>query len=376
MIAEDVAFFFSLGGLIVWLKATGAYRRQPMPEPTDAPADWSQVSVVIPCRNEAGTIFSAVQSVLSASQGRCELVMVDDHSTDSSAEEAKRALLSSSALHRIITPPPCPPDWSGKNWACHQGVLHTSRKYILFIDADVELQAQGACQALAQAQSHGWDLTTAIPWHKNPTWWEQCMALFYGLLFVPTAPYQEPENGRIFAVGQFLLFKRTAYEKIGGHAAIKQVLAEDVTLARIIHTSGLSFMCWTGETAFHVRMYPTFKAWLTGWRRNLRLGFGHSNLRAVAELVLVFSLWLNPLIYGFKKFPVGVDPWLGGLTVIAFIWLIVGSREWGRFKGFGGATMVIGIPISLLSFFGLSGVAALDQIRKRSVSWKDRIYKI
>jgi chlorobactene glucosyltransferase len=366
---EDIAFLFSLAGFVAWLTRTGAYRRRILPYVPGLKSDFSKLSIVIPARNEEHQIAKCIQSLVQATRGQAEIIVVDDQSSDGTAAVVEGLKSLNPQLHLIRIGSG---EGSGKNQACARGAEACDREWILFTDADTQHQVRGTELLIAQAQGQSWDLTSALPHHLNPSWWEKLTAAFHALVFIPTAPYQDPTTARLFAIGQYLLFKRTAYEAIGGHRDLGPILAEDVELATRILNAKLNYQVWTSTSPVAVRMYTSFADFAKGWRRNIRLGMARTQIKATLELSCVYSLFVNPFVYGGSHG--SFDLWLVALAAVAMVWLVVVSREWGNFGV--GIHSALSIFVGLPLFAVISLGAAFDHLASKSVVWKDRTHKV
>jgi glycosyltransferase involved in cell wall biosynthesis len=200
------------------------------------------ISVIIPAYNEAENIAECVTSVLeSADQETSELEVwvVDDQSTDRTwaIVETLQQALNHPQLHALQGQPrPATEVWMGKNWACTQGAQQATGDYLLFLDADVRLQPGAIAAVLDQMQREPIDLLTLCPavicsclgeWLIQP--------LIIGLLATgyDFTAVNDPDQEAAFAVGQFMLFRRSAYDTLGGHRAVAGEVVEDVELARL-----------------------------------------------------------------------------------------------------------------------------------------------
>lgn len=364
--AEDIAFIFSLIGFVLWLTRTGAYRRRVLPFVQGLKPDYSKLTVVVPVRDEESNVVSCLNSINEATRGQAELIVVDDHSTDGTAKMIEALALKNLKLIRTEAGVE-----GGKNQACAKGAANSTREWILFTDADTRHRQRGTDLLVAQAQGQGWDLTSALPFHLNPSLWEKLTASFHACVFVPTAPYQEPTADRLFAIGQYLLFKRKSYLDIGGHEAVGRILAEDVELATRVLNANLNYQVWSGTNPYAVRMYDGFLPFVAGWRRNLRLGLARGSFRTALEMICVYSLFINPFLY---VNPQGsFDVWLSSLAAVAVLWLAVVAREWGNFGS--AAHTVLGFVVGPPLFAFLSLLAAVDRLMGKDIVWRNRAHR-
>jgi hypothetical protein len=230
--------------------------------------------------------------------------------------------------------------WVGKNWACTQAAQQIQSEWLLFIDADVRLQPDALRRALAQARSDQADLLSLAPrlactclaeWMVQPI-----MASLLGLGF-PIEAANDPASPVAFAAGPFMLFRRAAYEQIGGHRALAGEVVEDLALARRIKSQGLRLRYLLGLDVLELSMYSDLAALWEGWSKNWFLGLDSSVSKALgagAVVVLMFSgpwLLLGSGLVLLKLMPQQESWWLALVVLSAGgILLQLLLRLWSR----------------------------------------------
>ena len=228
------------------------------------------VSVIIPARNEEQTIRLAVLS-LACQPEICEIVVVDDQSTDDTARVLE-ALAAEVPQFRALEAGPLPEGWVGKNHAAWQGAQRATGDWLLFTDADA-LHLKGSTdRALLQAAVAGAEMLSISPSQVMGTWWERAIIPFVYCRLAQLYSYaavNDPRSPAAAANGQYLLIRRDAYEAIGGHAAVRGDVLEDVALARLAKDAGVRLFFAPDEGFVRVRMYSTFRAMWEGWTKNL-----------------------------------------------------------------------------------------------------------
>jgi chlorobactene glucosyltransferase len=258
---------------LAWrLRDSRSLDEQPAAVPPDAPS----LSVVVPARDERRNIGRLVRSVLASTYPRLELVVVDDHSMDDTAAVAL-AEAGGDARLSLVTPPPLPDDWFGKQWACAAGAAAASGELLLFTDADTAhgpelhvravnllLAADAALVTVAGAQELGslWERLV------QPQIFQLILSRFGGTERVNRSPRPLDK----IANGQFLLFRRAAYERIGAHAAVRHTVAEDLALAQRTAALGGRVVLVLGERHLSTRMYASLGELVRGWRKNVFAG--------------------------------------------------------------------------------------------------------
>ncbi len=206
------------------LKSWFNYRQ--LPElPAGSAASNAGVTVVIPARNEASRITQALESF----RGQ-KVIVVDDDSTDGT----RRIALQHGA--NVTGAPPVPPGAFGKPNACLAGARQVTTDWILFVDADTWFEAPFVDAIVRYAQKESLQCVTAFLDSKHGTFLERILLPYaFALYFagVSARSVNDPKSKEALANGQCMLFRRDAYERIGGHGAVLDSVIEDVVMARI-----------------------------------------------------------------------------------------------------------------------------------------------
>ncbi len=213
------------------------------------------IAVVIPARNEADVIGRAVGSLLRQScADSLHIFVVDDHSTDGTAEAARQATTNRSQSNQltIISGRSLPNGWSGKLWAVQQGieqalVLHP--QFLLLTDADIEHSPDNLAMLLALAESGDCDLASFMVKLHCRSFAEKLLIpafVFFFFLLYPPEWIRDPRRQTAGAAGGCMLIRPAALERIGGIAAIRQEIIDDCALARTVKSTGGKV--WLGVT--------------------------------------------------------------------------------------------------------------------------------
>ncbi len=253
------------------------------------------VSAIIPARNEERTIAEAVISVAEQPEIR-EVVVVNDQSSDGTGEILRRLAAGQPRL-RVCEAGPLPAGWVGKNHAASLGAQKAACDWLLFTDADALHLPGSTGRALAEANSRGADLVSYSPGQEMHTWWERALIPFVFCRLSQLYSYaaiNDPDSPAAAANGQYLLIRRNVYEQIGGHAAVRDEVLEDVALARLAKSAGFRLHFAPGDQICRVRMYSSFQAMWEGWSKNLLPLVSWSGQRVTRELLSVMP-WI-PLL--------------------------------------------------------------------------------
>lgn len=330
----------------------------------DPSSDTMQVSVIVPARNEEASLRSCLESLVSQTGIECEIIVVDDRSTDRTREIAE-----SFPGVRVIQADPLPSGWTGKNNAVATGAREARGEWLLFTDADTVHTAGSLARAVAEAKQSNADVLSYSPEQIAVTFWEMAIlpVVFAELARqFPPSKVSDPNSPEAAANGQYILIRREVYNAIGGHAAVAAEILEDVALARLVKASGYKLRFRYSESV-RTRMYRSFAQLREGWTKNLSLLFPNPGLLAAGTLLLWAFPWV---VLSLKLAGVLRDSsWdmifaLGLLLLVARLWRANFRTE----------------KTVLASFFGMPMFAYLLLRSKRAhgkgtVAWKGRTYE-
>lgn len=258
------------------------------------------LSILIPARNEAGVIGATVRALLAQSDTNFELIVLDDGSTDGTAAAAIAAA-NDDERFQVINGRSLPTGWLGKNWACWQLGQAAQGELLLFTDADVQWQPGAIRALLAMQQREAADLLTVWPTQQTETWAERLVVPLMAvaiLAYLPILPVHfAPWPVFAAANGQCLLFRRAAYERIGGHAPVRGDVVEDVALARRIKAHGLRLRMADGSGLVRCRMYRSWPEVRDGFAKNLLAGHGGSVLFLLLSTIFHWLIFVFPWIW-------------------------------------------------------------------------------
>ncbi|MEO8739629.1 MAG: glycosyltransferase [Casimicrobiaceae bacterium] len=231
------------------------------------------VCVVVPAHNEARVIAGIVRSLRSETYPELNVVLALDRCTDDTALRA-RAEIAGDARFEVFEIGACPPDWSGKVHAVHTAVIRSraaaNAKFLLFADADTLFSPGCVAAALALLRHRNLDFLSLLSTLTYDTWFERVVQLAAAFELMQQYPLTEAnalEDRQAFANGQFMLFKRSAYDSVGGHVAVKGALLEDLALARLVEAKRLIAGVFVAAGLFHCRMYADWPQFRRGWKR-------------------------------------------------------------------------------------------------------------
>ncbi|TVQ38323.1 MAG: glycosyltransferase family 2 protein [Spirochaetaceae bacterium] len=325
------------------------------------------LSVIIPARNEASRIATLLQSLSEQSLEPLEILVVDDESTDQTAQVAH------DHGARVLSTPPRPHNWVGKPWACHTGASESAGELLLFLDADVEL-APTALERIVAAREATGGVVSVQPYHRTVCLYESFSALFNAQ--VVTAVGVGPASRGLF--GPCVLFERSAYYRCGGHEAVQDSVLDDVDLGKCCLQKGTALRNYLGGNAVLFRMYPGGPLEMhNGWTRNFLQGAGATPTRTL----LLQSLWIIGAVTAAAQAALTLagsalallGGWLAlGVYAAYAVLLALSVRTYGSF----GAAVALTFPAHLL-FFGSVMVRALwIRAGGGSVDWRGRTVQL
>lgn len=304
-------------------------RLSALPSHEAASISADSISIIIPARNEAHNLPRLLDSITSQPNPPAEILVVDDGSTDGTADVA--------AAHGAIVIPskPLPDGWRGKPWACHQGAQAASSSHLLFLDADTWFEPGGLDAALAHY--HGGALSIG-PWHVVQQAYESLSMFFNMAMTAGTVP-----DGLF---GQMLLIDRDSYHTAGGHHAVRSHILENVHLQQLLLKNNTATRSLPGRGIVHFRMYPGGpREMIGGWSKGFASGAGRTAKATLVTLIL----WMIGLMGAFIGLAIARDPLWAILYLIFATQVAILSRKVGSFPWF--ASLLY--PLPLIFFFAI-----------------------
>ena len=271
-------------------------------EASQVAEDAPLVTLVIPARNEGRNIRRCVESALSTNYPKVEIVVVDDHSTDDTGAVVAE-LAAADARVRVLTPPPLPTGWFGKQWACDAGCRVASGAIVGFLDADT-WQAPDLVPRVVNAMHHrGSDMLTVAGNQEMGSFWEKLVQpqvfAILGARYGGTEVVNESRRiADKIANGQCMFFRRDVYVAMEGHAAVRDRVAEDLALAQHWFAAGRRVTIVLGQTQLRTRMYTSLRELVDGWGKNIYAGGRHAMPFGVVGRLIFPALLVLPGLTG------------------------------------------------------------------------------
>lgn len=334
--------------------------------PADPPPVRRRVRVVVPARDEEAEIGGCL-AALAAQTGLAdaEVVVVDDGSTDRTA-----AVVAATPGVRLLTAAPPAAGWLGKPSACAQGAAagpddgsDDEVELLVFLDADVRLAPHAVAAAVALLDAHDLDLVSPWPRQLAEGPAERLVQPLQQWLWATTLPLRlaerSPRPSLAAANGQFLVVRRAAYQRAGGHGAVRGEVLEDIALLRAVKRAGGRGVVVDGSSLAGTRMYDGWAALADGYAKSLWSALGGSPAGSLAAGALLAAVWVVPPLSGTRAGLVGYAAGVAGRAVTA---ARTGGRVWPD---------SLAHPVSVLVLDALLVRSVLDRRRGR-LTWRGR----
>jgi len=344
--------------------------RFPPPSELAAPAPF--ISVLIPARNEEKRIRPCLGTLVDSNYPHLEILVLDDHSSDGTADLVRKRAQGDSRV-RLLIGQELPSGWTGKAWACHQLAQAAKGEFLVFVDADTRFSDITLSQAVSLALNQKADLISLWPYLEAKSWSEHLIIPFVHLFILLYLPHWL--GGRSASLGaangQFLLFRRSAYEKIRGHESVAGHLVEDIALGRKMRSAGLRVLNQDGTNPGHhialvrCRMYDNFQDLWNGFTKNLYPAFEGRFGAFVFFQIFQAVVLVGPFIL-LLFFPRDPVLWIE-IAIILSLRLAMAHRF--RQSGWGAVLH----PLGQLLVIAISANSWLQTVRRR-LPWRGRHY--
>jgi len=262
-----------------------------------APPAWPRCSVLVPARNEEDNIGRCANSLLAQNYPDFQVIVLDDNSTDRTWQILQEYATKDPRLI-LIKGKPLPDDWLGKHWACHQLAEAADGELLVFVDADTYHEPGMLRGAAAAMIAENACLISALPRQIVTSWSEllSIPAFYLGMLCgVPLEFTRLQRNPLLFAIlGQFLIFRRDAYDAAGGYAAVRHNVVDDIAIGRRVHAMGLKYKLLDGDGLASCRMYGNFDQVWKGLTKSTFATFNFDPYFLILMYSLVLIFFVSP----------------------------------------------------------------------------------
>lgn len=358
------------------------------------PSEWPSVYAVIPARDEAETIGTTVRALLEQEYpGDLKIVLVDDQSSDGTAEIARQAAdeigdrVEGDRQLEILSGKDLPTGWTGKLWAMEQGTQYAIQDgnpdYILLTDADIQHDPLNLKRLASLAADEQLDMASVMVRLRCESTWEQFLIPAFIFFFMKLYPFRwvnNPHRKMAGAAGGCILIRSSALQRIGGMGCLKEALIDDCTLAAKVKESpspdapdGKSRI-WLGlgSDIISLRPYPDLD---TVWKMVTRTAFTQLNY---STLLLIGTLVAMTLIY--LVAPIGVvwglitANWLGEIAAGA-TWALMALSYWPTLKFYRQSPLwAFTLPAIAFLYTLMTIDSAIQHWQGKGGAWKGRVY--
>jgi hopene-associated glycosyltransferase HpnB len=330
-------------------------------------ADLSDITVLIPARNEAGVIVRTL-SGLKAQGRHLSVVLVDDRSTDGTAALA-RAEMGEDL--QIVLGQPRPSGWSGKLWALEQGIRHVTTHLTLLMDADIELKP-GILPALRNMmREEGPHFVSLMASLRMTSFWERLLMPAFIYFFKLLYPFRLSNSGSrklAAAAGGCILLETRIVLDLGGFRVLRAELIDDCALARTV--KGKGFKTWIGLT-HSIKSLRPYDSLATIWNMVARTAYPQlrysPGLLALCTLLMAAVFWVP--IAGLM-FPGTGAKALSASALAAMVLTYLPILRFYRLP----RRWALAMPLIGTLFLGMTWTSAVRYWKGKGSVWKGRYY--
>jgi chlorobactene glucosyltransferase len=332
--------FFILGAVILvfqicfWLmrardliqmirKVPEIHPDRPVTLPDDAPL----ISVIVPAHNEQAEIKQCLESVFQQDYPRCEVILVNDRSTDETAAIAN-SLAAGRSNFTVISLDKLPAGWTGKCHALDVGVRHASGEWFAFLDADSSLHRSALRQCYAQALRSRVSMLTLSTRFIMKGFWEKALQpvlASMSLIIFPLARVNDPSSKVASANGMFYIIERDAYLCIGGHRDVKGLAVEDIGIGKRVKAAGLGLLFANGWRVVSTRMYDGFFNTVRGWTRIISASLNYELPAAFKYLIMHAFMSLPALAVALALYVPQAQEWYPRVWLVLPAGVVLGT---------------------------------------------------
>jgi chlorobactene glucosyltransferase len=335
------------------------------------------VSVLVPARDEEDNIRACLESLQQQDYPNFEVLVLDDNSVDSTALIVQE-MANQDRRIRLVTGEPLPDDWAGKPFACYQLARHARGDWLLFVDADTHHAPDMLSGVISIALEQKISLLSGFPRQVTNSLPQKIAVPLIYFIIMGWAPLWWIHRSRAtrpsVAIGQFLLFSRDEYWRIGGHKVVQSRILEDIWMGIEVSRHGGRHIAIDLSSVVSCNMYPTAGAMWTGLVRCVY------SVTAISPLVLLMLIpiaclfYLGPYYWLWNGFFMSHAP-LDWRSVVVFQVILVIFMRWlvdNRFKE--SAISAWLHPLGIGYLVVLVAYSVLRWLVGAGVTWKERIY--
>lgn len=334
---------------------------------------WPTLAVIVPIRNEAPHLEAALRSLVIQDYPRLRIIAINDRSEDATLQILGKLAREYRHL-QVETIESLPADWLGKPHALWRGVqLAGDPDWILFTDADVIHAPSALRRAVAFAWRRKLDLLSLYPEMILQGYWERALTSCFALLsFFGYAPWRVNmrESGAYFAIGAFILVRRTKYDEAGGHQALAREVVDDARLCRLIKRHDGVVRIVIGQGVVRIRWQEGVRGFVDGLTKNVFAAVHYSLALTLGACVFLFLVSVIPFL-GWLFLPHAV----GVLSLLALLAILGAHQIASRGTGIG-LPYAAGHPIAALIMIWILLRSAFKTLYNRGITWRGTYYPL
>jgi len=343
---------------------------------SDAPATfegpWPRVSIVVAARNEERNIEAGVRSLLALDYPDLQITVVNDRSTDATAEILARLATEDPRLN-VVTIENLPAGWLGKNNALHVGAARSDGDWLLFTDADVIFAPDTLRKAVALAETGRIDHVAAAPKVTTPSFWLRAFVPVFSMcfvLYVKAWAIRSKDKSACVGIGAFNFARKAAYQAIGGHEKLRLRPDDDVKLGKVLKAAGFEQEFVVGTDQLSVEWYTTVGELIRGLEKNTFAGADYRCSYVLFANAILLVCYVLPFIAMF------IAPWPANVmfAIASAIYLIFAGRACQS----NGQPAALGVlfPVGVLLFVMIQLRTMVLNLTQGGLHWRDTFYPL
>lgn len=336
------------------------------------------ISIMVPARNEAANISRCLKSLQNQDYPEYEIIVLDDNSTDDTAAIVA-AIQEKDQRVKLLHGKPLPTGWAGKPYACQQMVQEARGSWYLFVDADTIHEPHMLRSVIRFAVEEKVSLLSGMPQQLNSGLSQRIVMPEMYFILMSWFPIwflnRTKKPWPTLAIGQFMLFPRDEYWRIGGHECVKTRIIEDVWLGSEVKRKGGRFFCVDLSPVMSTEMYTSIDAMTEGWNKWLYSVMAMSPLALLTLFIIAYFFFLAPFFWLAQSLLPGAQSESFFFFIVAAQVVIILAMRCATDRYFREPLVVFLFhPLGL----GYIILVMLYTVAKRTVgagvAWKDRVY--
>ncbi|GBE31089.1 4,4'-diaponeurosporenoate glycosyltransferase [bacterium BMS3Bbin04] len=331
------------------------------------PRSTPRVSVLVPARNEEITLHECLQGLRAQNWPDYEIIVLDDNSIDDTWSIIEHHAKADSRV-RGLRGSDIPEGWVGKTWACQQLVYEATSEIFIFTDADNQHAPDAIRNTVGWMQAKRLTFLTALP--------QQILRSFGARLILPTMDYlvycllpmrltlSLPQKEISAASGQWLAITKETYHQLGGHAAVKSEVVEDMALVRRAKRQGLRTLILAGTDLVFSKTHERPSEIWQGLRKNMFYLCGGSRSILAGQAGFMSAATVLPyFLLAFSR----TRPMARNAVILNMLTRAVLTLKYRH-----PAELILFHPVGVLTLIGI----AIDSMKNGEIRWKGRVINL